>query len=171
MNKILFSLILSAFLLLGVSQAKAEVGVSAYTGTDYREQQVFTYVYNNSGSELTYNSVVILDTSATAGSTLGAYFTTTTTADSPYVFGVTDQTIKSGEVGRVCVRGPHTVRLTTESGLAAGDIVATSGTAGKAVEYSTSDGTVGGYLGTAIVDNTTTFEDRWWIIVNPQTHK
>lgn len=171
-----FSIILlSALLVLGFSlQARAESSATAYTGKSYTEQQVFTFVYNNSGSEIQSNSVVILDNSGTdvaAGSTLGSYITTTATADSVYVFGVTDETIAAGAVGRVCIRGPHLV-LDTDSTHAEGTtILATSTTAGETTTYSTADGTAGGQLGLVIEQTASEGPDYCWVWVNPQVHK
>jgi len=129
-----FSIILlSALLVLGFAiSARAEIGATAYTGVRYEEQQVFTYAYNNSGSEVTSNSIVILDTSATVGTTLGAYFTTDTGGDSNLILGVTADTIPAGSVGKICIRGPHRVWMNSHAGNSAGNQISTSTTAGKA---------------------------------------
>ena len=92
MKKIFF-IVLSALLLLGITQAWAEMSPSAVSGTSYLDNQVYTIMYNNSGTNIAKNAVVILDTTGTAGSTLGSYITTTTSAGSQYVIGVTDEAI------------------------------------------------------------------------------
>lgn len=166
MKKFIF--ILSALLVFSVS-ARAEQSPQTATGTRYQDNQVFTIAYNNSGAEIQSNSVVILDTTATENTTLGAYITTTTTADSAYVFGVTGETIASGASGRVCIRGPHRV-LDTDSTHAAGAILATSTTAGKTTTYSTADGTTGGYLGHVIGATSDLGANYAWVWVNPQIH-
>ena len=165
--------IISALLLLGlVSQVRAEQSPQTATGTRYQDNQVFTVAYNNYTSEISANSVVVLDTTATANSTLGAYITGTTTADDKYVFGVTDEAIGSGKSGRICIRGPHVV-WTQYSNLAAGAIAAPAGYLGSATTYSASDGTAGGQLGYALgaeyTNSTGNHSD--WIWVNPRIHK
>lgn len=167
-----YIIVLSALLVLGLSiQARAEFGASAYTGKRYEEQQVLTVAYNSSSSELSKGDVVILDITGTAGSTLGAYVTTTTTADDKYVFGVAHETIGAGAVGTFCVRGPHEVNLENNGLYAAGDIIAASSTEKMAEEYSTSDGTAGGKLGwiPAAYTGTDYSERIAWI--DPYVHK
>lgn len=164
-------ILLSALLLLGISfQARAESSATTYTGTAYLEQQVFTYAYNDSGSEITPNSTVILDSGATAGSTLGAYIDLGSTADSIYVFGVADETIGIGEVGRICIRGPHLIHTEYGASWTAGDLMAASSTEGTAEEYSTADGTAGGVLGWYMADHATTV-GLVYGFVQPRVHK
>jgi hypothetical protein len=166
--------ILFALLVLGFSaQVRAEMSPSSATGTSYLDNQVLTVAYNNSGSDITSKSIVILDTSATAGSTLGAYITTTSTADSKMVIGVIeDPTCTAGTSCRVAIRGPHAVWFTRTgaASLAEGDLVSTSTTAGRATEYSTSDGTAGGILGRALKASSTD-GDIWWVWLEPKIHK
>lgn len=158
--------VISALLILGIiSPVWAEQSSSTASGKRYEENQVFTIAYNNSTSDMVSNAVVIIDTTGTVGSTLGAYITTTTTADSPYVFGVTDEAIAASQSGRVCIRGPHYVRhLGTAT---AGDLSATSGVAGVARVYATADATAGGYLGRIIAGA----GNDVLVWVNPQGHK
>lgn len=163
--------IISAFIMFGlIAQVKAEQSPQTATGSRYQDNQVFTVAYNNSGATIQSNSIVILDTTATENTTLGAYITTTTTADSPYVFGVTDETIASGETGRVCIRGPHRV-LDTDATHAAGALLATSTTAGQTTTYSTADGTAGGVLGQVIGATSDLGANYAWVWVDPQVHK
>lgn len=79
-------------------------------GTDYLALQEVAVFFNNSGGTLSAGDVVILDTSGsgvTAGTTLGAYVTTTSSADSVLVMGV----VKSNSVAdqrpiAVVTKGP-----------------------------------------------------------------
>lgn len=162
--------LISALLVFGLSiQARAEQSTSTFTGDRYEEQQVMVYCYNNSGAEIQSNSAVIIDITATAGTTLGTYITTTTTTDSSYVFGVTDETISSGSVGRICVRGPHKVQFASED-TAAEDTVGTLTPAGK-VETTTTTSNKDGILGLALAATAVTDRDygtdMWWIWVDP----
>lgn len=166
----LFLVLVSALLMLGLSvQARAEQSTSTFTGERFEEQQVFVYVYNNSGAEIQSNSAVILDITGTAGSTLGTYITTTTVTDSSYVFGVTDETIPTASVGKVCVRGPHIVRFAS-SDTAAEDTVGTYTPAGY-VETTTTTSNKDGILGLALAVTANTDQnyglDMWWVWVNP----
>ncbi len=162
--------VISALLVLGIAyQARAEMSPQTAGGT-YLDNQVYTMAYNNSGSSITSYAVVVLDTSATEKTTLGAWITTTTTADDYRVFGVTDQTIAAGTSGRVCIRGPHRV-LDTDSTHALAAILATSTTAAQTTTYATSDGTVGGQLGVVIGATSDLGSNYCWVWVNPQVHK
>ncbi len=165
--------VLSALLVLGLSaQVWAEMSPSSATGTSYLDNQVFTIAYNNSGSDITSNSIVILDTSATAGSTLGAYITTTATADSNLALGITDETITSGTSGRVCIRGAHRVWMNSVSGSLAGYQIATSTTAGKAkVSTGTTNGnaTLGTQLGATATTDSYYGTDVWWVYLRYAT--
>jgi hypothetical protein len=133
-------LLVSLVLLFAASSAYAEISAQTYSGNalqNYREQQVFTECYNGSGTDISSNFVVVLDTTATrvaSGTTLGTYITTTTTAGNSLVLGVTDEVIPNGRVGRVCVRGPHKVYMTAAPS-AAGATVATTTTAGAAIPW------------------------------------
>lgn len=128
----------------------AESSTIGGKGTNYREQVVNVIMYNNSGAEVSENSVVILDNSGTAGTTLGSYFTTATAADSVYVCGVTDQTIGIGQSGRVTVRGPHKVYMAKPA--AAGVTVGTCADAGVATP-NTSTSNLSGKLGYTLQAN------------------
>lgn len=167
MKKFIF--VLSALLVFGIYQARAEQSPETATGKRLQDNQVFTIAYNNSGSSIESNNVVVLDTDATENTTLGAYITTSATADDYRVFGVTDETIAAGESGRVCIRGPHRV-LDTDSTHAAAAILATSTTAGNTTTFSTSDGTTGGYLGHVIGATSALGANYAWVWVNPQIH-
>ena len=174
-------LVLVSCLLLGVPKVWAESSATAYDAT-FRSQQVFVVAYNNSGGTLNRDNVVILDrngTGVTAGTTLGSYITTTTTTDSIYVFGVTDESIPNGTLGRVCVRGPHkAVSITSQTSSSfntVGNILSASSTAGTYGFYTTADGTAGGRLGYLINATATTdtgdASNTFWIWVEPSRHK
>ena len=132
MKKILFALLVVS---LTASFVYAEQSAQTYTGSDkisYKELQVFATFYNNSSTAISSNHVVILDTTVAtvaSGSALGAYITSTATANSNLVVGVTDETIAAGDVGRVCVRGPHKLALTAAPA-ALGASIGTGTTAG-----------------------------------------
>lgn len=167
---------LFAFVLMGLfcSQAKAENSATGFSGTAYKEQQVWVDVYNNSGAAINTCSVVIIDTTATAGTTLGAYATVTSSADSPYVLGVTDDVngIASGSVGRVIVRGPAKCLL-TQATHNAGDSVATS-TTSQAGYVTTSTTSATGKLGyvlssTPVNSDPAGSKNFYWIYVRPST--
>ena len=160
MKKIFF-IVLSALLLLGITQAWAEMSPSAVSGTSYLDNQVYTIMYNNSGTNIAKNAVVILDTTGTAGSTLGSYITTTTSAGSQYVIGVTDEAIATASTGRICRRGPHLVN--TATGETTGATLTTSTTAGKA-DTGTSTSNQYGYLGVNLGNSDT---NVYWVWVNP----
>lgn len=164
-------IVISALLVFGlISQVRAEQSPQTATGTRYQDNQVFTIAYNNSGAEIQSNSIVILDTTATLGTTLGAYITTATSADSPYVFGITDETILTAESGRVCIRGPHQV-YDLDATHAAGALLATSATAGRTTTYSAADGTAGGVLGQVIGTPGGLGPNYAWVWVDPQVHR
>ena len=134
MKKILFSIFI--FILLVSSYAYAEIGATAYSGEpQIGELQVYIYAYNNTGTDITSNAVVVLDTTAAnvaSSSTLGANINTTTSAGAATVLGITDEVIEDNSVGKVCVRGPHKVWFNTTAGPAsAGATVATDTTAGR----------------------------------------
>jgi len=160
--------ILSALLLLGISsQVWAESSATGFTGKSYTENQVFVVGINESGSTISDNSVVILDLTAanvTTGTTLGIGVATTTTADSPYIIGVADEAIADGATGRICVRGPHEVYVTTlitNNGVNVGSTT-TAGAAATTTQTATTKGTLGFTIG---VDSSSIYKN--WIWVNP----
>lgn len=178
MNKL--KLFLSALLLLGVSslQVRAEDSPSAYED-HLRSQQVYVEVYNSGNDTIAANEPVILDADGTLGSTLGERVQTTTTTDSVFAFGVADESIPSGTMGRVCIRGPHKVRMNTDianqsGNFPTGAIISTSTTWKRAASYSTADASRGGQLGWLIsrTESTDTGDtDTYWIWVSPKVHR
>lgn len=164
MKKLSLFIISALFVFALATQARAESSPTTFAGNVYTDEQVFIRAYNNSGAIVSENQVVILDTSATAGTTLGSYFTITTSTDSSYVMGVTDQQVAKGDIGRICVRGPHKVQITANP--TAGQNMGTGSTYGKATA-STATTTATGILGTALAASTS--GSTWWVWVNPHT--
>lgn len=166
-------LMLAIFILFGmVSVVKAENSATGYGNPPaFYDQQVFVVAYNNNASSIAKDNVVILDTAGTAGSTLGAYINTTTTTDSVNVFGVTDEAIAAGTLGRVCVRGPHKV-VYKVGVVTLGDVVSScTSSAGNACPVTTASGTDRGFLGKNINITATTgtgdAANTYWIWVQP----
>lgn len=158
MTKKLLVLVISALIVASASIARAESSATTFRGDSYREQQVWTVMYNNSGAAISSNQIVVIDTTATANSTLGAYFTTTTGAATALVIGVTDEVIANGSVGNICIRGPHKVQLVafTEAPQQGASIV-TSTTAGQGTLGRTTgqgDVVIGNLMSTAAVSAT-----------------
>ena len=128
-------LLLVALFITIAAVAYAEIGAQTYSVIPRTEElRVYVHAYNPAATAISSNSVVILspaDASNAAYKATGAVIATTATADSNYVFGVTDETIAAGSQGRVCVRGPHRVLANTTSGaLVAGASMSTTTTAG-----------------------------------------
>ncbi len=162
-------------ILVSMSSVRAESSATIYSGNNNGEQQVFTWMTNNSGGAITSNRVVVLDTFISKGNvTLGSAFITTTITGSVQtpIIGVTDENIASGSVGQVCIRGPHKVEFVTGSPPAFSDTVTTGTTAGYAVS-GTSTANHYNYLGTALAATASTDKDfgpnTWWIWVRPIT--
>lgn len=106
-------------------------GSAGSDGKNYRSLQEVGVFFNNSGSTLSAGDVVILDTAGTgvtAGTTLGAYVTTTTSADSVLALGVVlstsaaDQTpvavITKGPADTFCLDNADAVTVNTAVGTA-----------------------------------------------------
>ena len=184
--KKLLSLVAISLMILGLSNAQARNSAASYDAK-YYSQQEFVQAYNSSTASIYRDYVVGLDTSATGATTvvnpnvsLGQYVTTTTgsTTDSIYVFGVADETIPAGQLGRICIRGPHKVivlPVTSSQGAisaTAGSVFSqckynvsafsvngtTSGviSGGFACPYSTATGTAGGMIGYTLSATATT---------------
>lgn len=157
MRKLLLSLFAISFLFLG-NVAHAESSASAYD-SKFWSQQVFVQAYNNNASTIAINNVVVLDTTQTVNPNnyLGNYVTLNgSTTDSVYVFGVTDESITSGTLGRICIRGPHKVvvpLVVPTAGDIYGACSSTGSNAGKACSVTTASGTDRGFLG-KILSNT-----------------
>lgn len=146
-------MLLALLMVSMISTVRAENSASAYDGK-YYSQQVFTVAYNNSASTLALNSVVILDNTQTINPNnyLGSYVTSNgSTTDSIYVYGVSDESIASGSLGRFAIRGPHKVLMPSPP-TAAGVVIgacsnSVAASAVKACAVTTADGTASGQLG------------------------
>ncbi len=174
--------ILLALLMVGlVPVVRAENSASAYD-SKYYSQQVFVVAYNNSDSTLALISVAILDVTQTTNPNnyLGSYVTNNgSTTDSIYVFGVSDESILSGSLGRFCVRGPHKV-LMPNPPTAAGVVIgacsnSVAANAVKACATTTVDGTASGQLGYTLSATSSTDSgdaaNTYWAWIRPQQHK
>ena len=171
MNKLKLFLVV-AFILAFTGIVKAENSAGGFDSKN-TTQQVFVSAY--AYSAVSKNDVVALDVSngTVANNGLGSYIATTTTTDSVYVFGVADEDIATGTLGRVCVRGPHKVKFRTSPGaITTGSVVGASDTAGEMAVRTTSDGTAMGVLGVTLSSSAdTTDTDTQWVWVQPHVHK
>lgn len=181
MTKKLFVLAICSLFIFGlVGIVMAEQSATSYSGKKYYEQQVFVDAYNNTGGTLAQNSVVVIDTTGTAADSLGAYFTTSSTAKDVTLFGVLDTgnlisgtsaTVVYGldkaSVGRVCVRGPHQVLVsgTATTGL----LIGQSGTLGYGYVLPASTNTSEGVLGYSLATNG--LNTAVWAWINPHPTK
>lgn len=150
----------------------ASAGELAYAGIQVSSDgnrgaanQVLTAVFNDSGSTLTSGSVVIWDTGAAdpANAGLGAYVTTTTSADSNLAAGVvfSDQILDQG-IGTICTYGP--VETLTA------DATDRPTSAGTAVGTTTVAGQAGSGTGLGVLLRTSASgsdRENEWVFVNP----
>ena len=143
--------------ILAISGVAFGWGASSGDGSDYGQLQETAVFYNNSGLPLVHGQVVILDTSATAATTLGAYVTTVTvSADSDYAIGVVKQAARASSPVIVVTKGPiDTLVQDSSEAIAAGTEVGTAGTGtvgcagagtGLGLALEAGDGTDGSYL-------------------------
>jgi len=106
-------------------------GAPGGDGSNYRQLQEVGIFFNNSGATIGHGQPVILDTSATAGTTLGAYITTTTSADSVLVVGCARGNTNSGwptaSPIAVVTKGPIDAEVNGADPVTAGNSVGTSG--------------------------------------------
>ena len=105
-----------SLLLLGLSNVQAMNSAASYD-SKYWSQQVFVQAYNNSTGTIYRDFVVGLDTTPAINPNvnLGQYITqnASSVTDNIYVFGVADETIPAGQLGRIAIRGPHKVVVNT----------------------------------------------------------
>lgn len=184
MKKLL--LIAISLMVLACSNAQARNSASTYDNK-YYSQQEFVQGYNSSTGTIYRDFVVGLDTTQTINpnSNLGQYITqaTSSTTDNLYVFGVADETIPAGQLGRICIRGPHKVVLnsTKQLAISAGNVLSqcsnnqTYGAFptlnnGGACVYSTAAGTAGGQLGYVLSATATTDTGDVGQTTNPQSN-
>ena len=148
MRKLL--LVVFSLALLGFPTAQARNSAASFDNK-YYSQQEFVQAYNSSTAPMYRDYIVGLDTNATGASTivnpnvsLGQYITEQTgaTTDNIYVFGVVDETIPAGQLGRIAIRGPHKVVTRSGAGIASWQTVGTpiSQCASNVPQYSPSDG-------------------------------
>ena len=159
-----FKLLIALFAVsLFIPSAAYAWGGAAGDGKNYGQLQETAVVYNNSGSALTSGTVVVWDSTATAGSTLGAYVTTTSTADVIYAAGVVrDSSIAAGSSGVIVTRGPVQALIAGSSDgsiSAMGAIGTANGVAGQVGS--------GTNLGFALQTSQSTNYHLMWIWVNP----
>ena len=154
---------------------KAENSASSYDAKNIT-QQVDISIY--SVGVIAANDIVALDvTNGTiANKGLGSYMYTTTTTDSVYVMGVADEAMVTGQIGRVCVRGPHLVHSlnlkNNAVGDAAGKLLGTSTTAGYAAPRTNADGTASGILGVVLSATADTKDTvAQWVWVDTSRHQ
>lgn len=110
-------------------------GAAGGDGSDVGQLQELAVFTNNSGGTLTSGTVVVLDLTATVGSTRGAYMTTTSTDSATNVLGVLkSSSVIDGAPGVVITRGPALALHAgaTDPTSAAGDVIgAANGVAGQ----------------------------------------
>lgn len=179
MKKLL--LVAISLMLLGLPNAQARNSAASYD-TGYYSQQEFVQAYNSSTATIYRDFIVGLDTTQAINPNvhLGQYVTeqTGSTTDSIFVFGVADETIPGGQLGRICIRGPHKVAYHKSSGaegigwsISAGSTVSQCANnvttytnpvggptvnGGTACPYSTATGTAGGMIGYVLNTTVTT---------------
>lgn len=170
--KKLLVLVVFSLMLLGVSNAHARNSAAAYDNKFYSQQE-FVQGYNNSTGTIYRDFVVGLDTTPgiNPNNNLGQYVTqvTSSTTDNIYAFGVADETIPAGQLGRICIRGPHKVvyNITQHAVPTAGSVTSQCASAqtfgatsllggGGACSYTTATGTAGGMLGVVLSATATT---------------
>ena len=139
--KKLLSLVAISFMLLGIGSVQARNSAASYDNR-YWSQQEFVQAYNSSTASMYRDYIVGIDT-AVVGATgivnpnysLGQYVTeaTSSTTDNTYVFGVVDETIPAGQLGRICIRGPHKVVLASNTSQAYWGVGAVNVTAGALI--------------------------------------
>lgn len=179
----LLSIVLGIILSVGIiSTVRAEQSATGYENPPRTgNYQVFVVAYNSSPGTIARDNVVILDNSANVTATplntanIGSYVTTTNATDSVFVFGVTDEAIASGTMGRICVRGPHKAVSISSNTAATGSIISASTVPGKFGFYATADGTTGARLGYTLTNTVTAdtgdASNTYWVWVNPEVHK
>lgn len=178
--KKLLVLVAISFMLLGIGSVQARNSAASYDAK-YYSQQEFVQAYNNTTSPIYRDYVVGLDTSPTINPNvnLGQYVTavTSATSDNIYVFGVADETIPAGQLGRFCIRGPHKIVVKASQTSTIGTVLSqcpsnTAAAGGLACAYATATGTAAGMIGYVI--NATATSDtgdvvgEYWSWVTPQ---
>lgn len=116
MKKLLF-LFFALFVSFASVQDKAYGwGATGGDGTNYLAIQEVAVFFNNSGATMSAGDVVILDSTGTAGTTLGAYVTKATAADSVLAVGVVKSTsVADQRPVAVVTKGPVDTRCSDSS--------------------------------------------------------
>ncbi len=168
-------------MVMSLSTVRAENGADAFDAKA-ATQTVFVSAYNNSAATLAVNSTVVLDVTQTVNPNLylGSYVTSNgSTTDSIYVFGVTDESILVGSLGRIAIRGPHKVLMPSPPS-GAGVVIgacsnAVAANAVKACATTTADGTASGVLGytlsTTASTDTGDAANTYWAFLRINAHK
>lgn len=135
-----------------------------------------TEVYNNYGSAITSDSVVVwqfASANATSAKYTGNWVTLSTTQSDPLVAGVVmDDSIAASDSGTIAIRGPVAVKQELSSGatqLTANDLCGASSTAGEIEDYT--DAADNAHLGLVIrvtmEGETPSEKDKAIVFVNP----
>lgn len=162
MTKKMFSIMLAILLLASGKAWALQISSSGDRGDANR---IFTAVLNDSGGTLTSGTVVIWDTGAgdPANAGLGAYVTTTTTADSNLVAGVVHQSsIVDQGIGAIQIYGAREVLHANSTDR--------QGTVGGAVGTTTVAGQSGSGTGLGCLLRTSgsgVDGENEWIFINP----
>ena len=170
--RILSVLLLTCLVFSGTVYPWGSAGGDGSRADSIREAAIF---FNNSGGALVAGDIVVLDltgTGVTAGTTSGAYVTTTTTADATHVVGVCQDAALDQQSVRVITRG---AALTNVLGLtdpvSTGSLVGTSTTAGFGGQHGSAKGVATGSVGIAL-DSTSGADAvdtaQIWVFVNPE---
>lgn len=128
-------LLIALIAVLVFSGAAFAWGTGGGDGSDVGQLQETAVFFNNSGKQLLTGVVVVLDltgSGVTTGTTLGAYVTTTATADSRLVMGVVKVQALNQTPVVVITKGPADTQFNSADNPYVGDSVGTSTVAGKA---------------------------------------
>ncbi len=141
--------------ILAVSGVAFGWGSQGGDGSDYGQLQETAVFYNNSGAKMVHGQAVVLDSTGTAGSTLGAYVTTLKTADSVLVVGVVKSPAADGTPVVVVTKGPidtlvadstDAVTTLTAVGTSTTELGAVGGGTNLGIALEAGDSTDGSYL-------------------------
>lgn len=173
MNKKGLFLSVLLFALFAFSGTAYPWGSTGGDGTRYSQVQEVGIFYNNSGATITTGMIVLNDTTGTAGSSLGSYVTTTSTADSSGIVGVVKSTsCADGQYCEVITKGPaDTLVLDSTDAVSTGNTIGTSSTTGYGGVFGGYDITTYGsnnILGRALEDGDGTDTGFVYVWVNPQ---
>ena len=150
-------------------------GTTGGDGKDAYALQETAVFFNNASTIMTAGDVVVLDLSGTgvsAGTTLGSYVTTTTTADNHLAVGIVKSTSPDQTPVVVVTKGPAIAKVAdaTDHAIAGSEVGTTTIAShiGGVVEDTTKY--FYGSVGMALEDGDTTDPDTIWIWVDPENH-